>query len=111
MGNWAEKNSTVFVTVAGAIAGLATAVLVANGAMTAWSVITGITTALNTALAASFTAVQVASGLIVFTAIIAGLILAYNKFEWFRNGVQSVFKTLGDAIGLWVDVIKFQFNV
>ena len=111
MGNWAEKNSTVFVTVAGAIAGLATAILVANGAMTAWSVITGITTALNTALAASFTAVQVASGLIVFTAIIAGLILAYNKFEWFRNGVQSVFRTLGDAIGLWVDVIKFQFNV
>jgi len=111
MGNWAEKNSTVFGIVAGAIAGLAAAILVANAAMKAWTVISTITTGLNTVLAASFTAVQVASGLIVFTAIIAGLILAYNKFEWFRNGVQSVFRTLGDAIGLWVDVIKFQFNV
>jgi hypothetical protein len=109
--DWANSNQGVFLAIAGAIAGLATAILVANVAMTAWSAITGITTALNTALAASFTAVQVASGLIVFTAIIAGLILAYNKFEWFRNHVRSVFRTLGDAIGLWVGVIKFQFNV
>jgi hypothetical protein len=109
-GKWAQDHTTTFVVIAGAITGIAVSVLAANAAMTAWSVITAITTALNTALAASFTAIQVASGLIVFTAIIAGLIIAYNKFEWFRDGVKSVFSFIGTAITSSVDFIKGYFS-
>jgi hypothetical protein len=110
-GQWAQDNTTTFLVIAGAITGIAVAVTAANAAMTAWKAITVITTALNSALATSFTAVQVASGLIVFTAIIAGLIIAYNKFAWFRDGVAAVFDFLKSAIGVWVDGIKFQFQV
>ena len=109
-GQWAQDHTTTFLVIAGAIAGIAVAVTAANAAMTAWKVITAITTALNSALAASFTAIQVASGLIVFTAIIAGLILAYNKFEWFRDGVKSVFSFIGTAITGSVEFIKGYFS-
>ena len=109
-GQWAQDHTTTFLAIAGAIAGIAVAVTAANAAMTAWKVITAITTALNSALAASFTAIQVASGLIVFTAIIAGLILAYNKFEWFRDGVKSVFSFIGTAITGSVEFIKGYFS-
>lgn len=110
-GQWAQDNTGLFLGIAGAITGIAVAVTAANAAMTAWKAITVITTALNSALATSFTAVQVASGLIVFTAIIAGLIIAYNKFAWFRDGVAAVFDFLKNAVGLWVEGIKFQFQV
>jgi hypothetical protein len=109
-GQWAQDHTTTFLVIAGAIAGIAVAVTAANAAMTAWKAITVITTALNSALATSFTAIQVASGLIVFTAIIAGLILAYNKFEWFRDGVKSVFSFIGTAITSSVDFIKGYFS-
>jgi hypothetical protein len=111
MASWAQDNPGKFTAIAAVIGTVATAIIAANVAMGIWSTITAVTTALNTALAASFTAVQVASGLIVFTAIIAGLVLAYNKFAWFRDGVKAVFKFLGDAIGVWVDAIKTEFNV
>ena len=110
-GQWAQDNTTTFLVIAGAIAGIAVAVTAANAAMTAWKAITVITTVLNSALAASFTAVQVASGLIVFTAIIAGLILAYNKFTWFRDGVAAIFDALKLAIGVYVTVIKTEFEI
>jgi hypothetical protein len=109
-GKWAENNTSTFLIVAGAITGIAVAIMAANAAMTAWKAITVITTVLNSALATSFTAIQVASGLIVFTAIIAGLILAYNKFEWFRDGVKSVFSFIGTAITSSVDFIKGYFS-
>lgn len=110
-GTWASENTTVFLTLAGVIGGIATAIFVANGAMAAWGAITAITAALNTALAASFTAVQVASGLIVFTAIIAGLVLAYAKFKWFRDGVAAVFSFIGDGVKVWVNLLKKEFEI
>lgn len=110
-GNWAQENPDKFLLIAGIIGTLAGAIVAANVAMKVWNITTALTTALNTGLATSFTALQVASGLIVFTAIIAGLIIAYKKFEWFRDGVKAVFNFLGDAIGVWVDAVKFQFNI
>lgn len=109
-GTWAQENTGTFIAIAGVIGGLAASIVVANAALGVWNTITAITAALNGALAASFTAVQVASGLIVFTAIIAGLVIAYNKFEWFRNGVKAVFEGIGTAIGIWADLVKAYFN-
>lgn len=108
--DWAMNNSQTFLVVAGVIGTIATAILAANVALKAWNIVTGLTSALNTALAASFTAIQVASGLIVFTAIIAGLVVAYNKFEWFRDGVKTVFNAIQTAIGFSLDVIKGYFS-
>lgn len=110
LATFVQNNTTVVVALGVAFGTIAGLIIAANAAMTAWKAITTITTVANTALAASFTAIQVASGLIVFTAIIAGLVLAYNKFEWFRDGVKAVFKAIGDAIGVWVDGVKMYIN-
>mgnify|MGYP003654693337 CR=1 FL=1 len=111
MASWAKDNPGTFLAIAAAIGAIATAIIGANIAMAAWGVITAATTLLNGALATSFTAIQVASGLIVFTAIIAGLVIAYAKFQWFRDGVSKVFNFLGTALGVYVDLIKIQVNV
>ena len=110
MGDWASEHTTTFLTIGGVIGGIALAILAANAAMTAWTAITSITTLLNTGLATSFTAIQVASGLIVFTAIIAGLVLAYKKFEWFRDGVHAVLSFIGDGIKLMVSNVESSFK-
>jgi hypothetical protein len=68
-GEWAQKNPQLFLTIAGAIAGIAVAITAVNVAM-----------ALNpfTAMAAGIVAVG------------AGAIYAYKKFEGFRNVVNTV---------------------
>lgn len=48
-------------------------------------------------------------GLIIvgIAALVAGLIWAYNNVEWFRDGVNAVFKGIGDVIGgMWNGIIS-----
>ena len=87
--DWAQKNPTLFVTMAAAIGGVALAIVAVNAAM-----------ALN-----PFSAIAAGVALLV-----VGLVTAYKKFEWFRDGVNSVvngvlgyFETL---INGWIMVIN-----
>jgi hypothetical protein len=43
-------------------------------------------------------------------ALVAALVIAYKKFEGFRNLVDGVFKFLKTAVGLWVDGVKLYFG-
>ena len=84
---WAQDNPKTFMIIAGALAAIAASIVAINIAM-----------ALNPI------------GLIVIgvIALIAGLALAYNKFEGFRNIVDSVF----GGIKWWVtNVVIPQFNL
>ena len=86
-GKWAQDNPQTFMIVAGALAAIAASIVLINIAM-----------ALNPI------------GLIVIgvIALIAGLALAYNKFEGFRNIVDSVF----GGIKWWItNVVIPQFNL
>ena len=86
-GKWAQDNPETFMIIAGAIAGIAAAVVLLNIAM-----------ALNPI------------GLIVIGVglLIAGLALAYTKFEGFRKIVDSVF----GGIKWWItNIIIPQFNL
>lgn len=87
--DWAQKNPGVFLAIAGTISGVALAIMAVNAAM-----------ALN-----PFSAI--AAGVVVLA---AGLVVAYKKFEWFRNGVKTVingvlayFETL---INGWIMVVN-----
>jgi hypothetical protein len=60
---WAQNNTAVIIGIGTAIGAIATAILLANGAMAAWKTISIITAGVNYALAASFTAVQIATGI------------------------------------------------
>jgi hypothetical protein len=109
-GDWASENTAVFLTIGGVIGGIAAAVLLVNGAMAAW---TAITTA-ATAVQAAFNAVMAANPIVLITlgivALIAALVIAYKKFEGFRNVVDAVFGFIKTAVTGSIDVIKGYFS-
>jgi hypothetical protein len=101
---WAQDNPGAFLAIAGAITAIAGAILVYTAA-------TKIAVVANALLTTSFTALQVASGLIVFTAIIAGLVIAYNKFQWFRDGVKAVINQLASNFEFMANAFIKTINV
>jgi len=87
--DWAQKNPNAFLAVAGAITAISVAILAVNFAM-----------ALN-----PFTAI--AAGV---AALVVGIIYAYNKFETFRNIVNSVLNGLMKGFEVfantWINTIN-----
>jgi len=131
LGNWASNNTGVFLAIAGVIGGLAVSVMAVNAAM---AVTTAVTTAATAAksLFAIVTGTQTAAteaatvaqtglnasmlanpvGLIVIgvVALVAALVVAYKKFEGFRNIVDAVFGFIKTAVTGSIDVIKGYFS-
>jgi hypothetical protein len=70
---WAQDNPKAFLAIAGAIAAVAAAIVVTNIAM-----------ALNPFA-------LIAAGIAL---LIVGLVAAYNKFEWFRDGVKLIVNSI-----------------
>ena len=105
MGAWAAENSTMFVIIAGVIGGIAAAIVITNAAMTAWA---AATTAF-TAIQGVFNAVMAANPVVLFALAIAGLVIglviAYKKFDAFRNIVDAVFGAIKAGIKGGMDAI------
>jgi hypothetical protein len=87
---WAEKNEDKILLAAGAIGVFAGAIVAANIAIT---------------LSNPFGAI--AAGI---TLLVTGLVIAYNKFDWFRNGVDTMLKKVRRyfeiVVNAWIDVIN-----
>jgi hypothetical protein len=105
-GNWASENTGVFLTIAGVIGGIAAAVLIVNGAMTVWTAITTAATTVQTAFNAVMAMNPIGLTVIAIGLLIAGLVVAYKKFEGFRNIVDSVFNFIKTAISGGFDFFK-----
>lgn len=94
---------TVVTTVRAAMTVLSAAVNASKVALVAWGAVSSVVSAAGTVITTVLAAVRVAfmSLLgpwgIVAAVIIGGLVTLYNKCEWFRNAVDSVFKAIGDA--------------
>ena len=94
---------TVVTTVRAAMTVLSAAVNASKVALAAWGAVSSVVSAAGTVITTVLAAVRVAfmSLLgpwgIVAAVIIGGLVTLYNKCEWFRNMVDSVFKAIGDA--------------
>jgi hypothetical protein len=88
-GAWAQDNPGAFVAIAGAIGGVALAITAVNIAM-----------ALN-----PFSAIAAGIALLV-----AGVVVAYNKFETFRNVVRNVVNGVASyfefMVNAWITVIN-----
>jgi hypothetical protein len=110
LGSWASENTTAFLVIAGAIAGIAAAVILVNLAMAAWTAITTAFTVVQAILNAVMAANPIVLIVLAIVALIAGLVLAYKKFEGFKNIVDSVFKFIGKAIGGSVELVKSYFS-
>ena len=95
--SWAQDNPKAFLAIAAAIGGVAAAIVAVNIAM-----------ALN-----PFALVAAGVALLV-----AGLVVAYNKFEWFRTGVNAIingviggFETLVNGFIMAVNGIIRAYNL
>ncbi len=121
MAAWASENTDKILIVAGVIGGLAGAIIAINTAMTIWSATTKAFTAIQAAFNAVMAMNPITLMVIAVAALVAGLVLAYNKFEGFRNIVDSVFKVIktsvksgmdaiGDYLGFILGIYKGIFN-
>jgi len=80
--DWAQDNPQAFLIIAGAISAVAAAIVVTNIAM-----------ALN-----PFALIAAGIALLVFA-----LVTAYNKFEWFRDGINAIVNTV---IGFFAGMVN-----
>ena len=104
---WMTDNTTAVQIAVGALGGLALVVLTVNAGMRAWAaaeaLVTAATWAMNTALLAN----PITWVVLAVAALVAGVVIAYQKFEWFRDMVKSVWEWLKKAwnfvTGGWVD--------
>jgi phage-related protein len=94
---WVEDNQGAAETFAIAIGGLATAILVVNAATKAYAAGAAIAAAAQWVLNAAMTANPIGLVVVGIGALIAAVILAYNKFKWFRDIVDSVWSALKKA--------------
>jgi hypothetical protein len=105
LGTWAQENTTTFLVVGGAIAGIATAIIAVNFAMKAW---TAATTAF-TAVQAAFNAVMALNPIfLLVVAIVAvgtALVILQAKFNIFGEA----FKAIGSIASTVFDGIKAGF--
>jgi hypothetical protein len=105
MGAWASEHSTVFVIIAGVIGGLALAIVGVNAAMTIWTA----TTKAFAAIQLAFNAVMAANPIVLFAlaiaALVVGLVIAYKKFDAFRDIVDAVFSAIKTGIKGGMDAI------
>jgi hypothetical protein len=106
LGEWASENTSTFLIVAGVIGGIAAAVLLVNGAMAAWSAVTKAFTAVQMAFNAVMAMNPITLMVIGIGLLIAGLVIAYKKFEGFRNIVNSVFEVIKTAVSGGFDFFK-----
>lgn len=107
LGTWAQENTTTFLIVGGAIAGIATAILAVNLAMKAWTAATTAFTAVQTAFNAVMAMNPIFLLVALFVAVGAALVVLQLKFNIFGK----VFETVGNIAGTVFDGIKTGFGV
>lgn len=105
-GQWAQTHTKTFMIIGGVIGGLAVAVIAVNTAVKIWTA----TTKAFTAVQALFNAVMAANPIVLVTlaivAIGAAIYVAYQKFEGFRNIVDTVFSAVKTGVSGVYDFFK-----
>jgi hypothetical protein len=104
MGDWASKHTKTFLIIAGAIGGIAAAIVIVNAVTKAW---TAATAAFNAVMAIN----PVVLIVIAVVALIAGLVLAYKKFEAFRNIVDTVGRFIKTGFLIYFEIIKTEVQI
>ena len=103
---WAEDNPKAFKIIAGTILAIAAAVIVVNGAIAAYSAAVAVATAAQWLWNAAVSANPIVLIGLAIVALIAGIVLAYNKFEGFKNLVDTVGRALKTGFLFVLDSIK-----
>jgi hypothetical protein len=101
-----SENTDLVVALGVAFGGIAASVLIVNTAMKAWTVITTAATVAQKAFNLAMSANPFVLATAAIVAIGAAVVLAYKKFEPFRDIVDSIGKALKAAFTGVVDAIK-----
>jgi hypothetical protein len=111
MADWASQNTGLIMALGGVIALLAGGILAVNAGMAIWNAYqtaAAAKTVIWTGIQAAFNAVMALNPItlvvIAIAALVAGIILAYNKVDWFRNGVNAA---LTFVKNLFVGVVEW----
>lgn len=107
---WANKNPEAFLKVAAAIGIVAGAILAINAAMKIYTVTTKVAEVVTAIFNGTLALNPIGLIVTAIAALIALLVVAYYKFDWFRNFVNAVFEGLKKAVTTSLDVIKGLFN-
>jgi len=110
LANFAAENSTAFLAVAGVIGTLAGVILAYNAYLKLQAAYTIAATVATAAFNLVMSLNPIALVVIAVVALIAGLVLAYKKFEGFRNIVDSVFSVIKTVVSVSIGVIKGYFE-
>jgi hypothetical protein len=110
MGAWAQENTTTFLVIAGAIGGIAAAILVANAAIKVYTLYTQLAAAANFLLNAALMANPITLVIIAVVALIAILTALYFKFDGVRKIVDTVFRAITTGVKFSFDAITGYFE-
>jgi hypothetical protein len=97
--------------IAGVIGGIAAAVVLVNGAMAVFTAVMTVATVAQTLFNAAMALNPVTLIVIGIGLLIAALVIAYKKFEGFRNVVDTVFRFITGAVSGSLDLIKGYFSI
>ena len=106
----ASENTTAFLAVAGAIGTIAGVILAYNAYLKLQAAYTIAATVAQAAFNLVMSANPISLMVIAIAALVAGLVLAYKKFEGFRNIVNSIFSVINTVVTGSIDVIKGYFS-
>jgi len=106
IGVWAQNNSGLFVTLGVVIGGIAASIIAVNTALKIYDAYTKLAAAATWLWNAALAANPIVLVGIAIAALVAGLVIAYNKFDGFRNLVNTLFDGMKTGFKAVVDVIK-----
>ena len=109
-GAFAQENTTTFLVIAGAIGGIALAVLAVNAALTIYNAIQKVTNALTFIWNALLAANPITLVVLAVVALIAILTALYFKFDGVRKIVDTVFDAITTGVKFSFDAIKTYFT-
>ncbi len=104
------ENTDLVVALGLAFGGIAAAVVIANAAMKAWTVITTAATVAQKLFNLAMAANPIVLATAAIVAIGAAIVLAYKKFEPFRDIVDSIGRALKAAFTGTVEALKTAVN-
>jgi len=103
---WAQENTKIILIFAGVVGTLAGAIIAVNAAMKIYQATLIIVKVAQAALNFVMAANPIGIVVLAIAALVAAFVLAYQKSETFRNGVQALFSAISNGVEFSVNVIK-----
>ena len=110
LATWVGENTTLITTLGVVIGTAAAGIIAINAVMKAWTIVQTAATLAQTLLNAAMAANPIVLATAAIVAIGAAVVVAYKKFETFRNIVDGIADVFQGSFSAVVDVVKGVFT-